>query len=300
MLRKILLPFLATFLLSPIVFAVSGDYVLHADDVIQMSVWGEKDLSGRQFQITTEGYITVPYLNDLIKAAGLTQQELATKIAQEYKQAEILVDPKVDIALISRHEMLVMVLGQVQRPGAWPFKEGNTITSVIAQAGSFTAEGRLESATLTRKGSDKQIPVDLRKLYRDGDLSQNIPLEEGDVIYIPEDTFNRFYVLGEVRQPGLFFLKDNTTALSAVSQAQGGTERASLKNVMIIRGDINNPQKLTVNLNDLAKGKVTADIKLQANDVVYVPETNKPDWNKVSQVVNAITSIGLIRRYGIF
>ncbi|MEN6371663.1 MAG: SLBB domain-containing protein [Armatimonadota bacterium] len=278
----------------------ASDYILAPDDVIEMNVWRETELSKRQFRINAEGNITVPYLNYVIKAAGLTQQQLAQLLTDEYEKAEILVNPKIDVNVIIRHTMAVMVLGQVNRPGKVEFKEGDTITSAIAQAGSYTDAARLESAVLTRRGSDKTIPIDLRKLYHDGDLSQNYQLQEDDVIYVPEDTFNRFYVLGEVTRPGLYMLKDNASVLSAVSQAGGPTERGSMKGVMLVRGDINNPEKRSVDLNKMIKGDLSQDVKLEAGDVVYVPETNKPDWGKISQILNALASIGSIKRYGIF
>ena len=279
---------------------VAGDYRLAPDDVILMNVWREPELSQKQLQVTSEGNVTVPFINDVIHAAGLTQQELAQKIAEQYVKADILVDPKIEITLLKRHEMLVWVLGQAQRPGAVPFKEGDTVTSAIAQAGSYTAEARLESAVLTRRGSDKPIPLDLRKLYHDGDLSQDYKLQEGDVIYIPEDTYNRYYVLGEVMKPGMYFLKDNTSVLSAVTVAGGPTPRGSIKGTVLVRGDINNPEKRTIDLNKLVKGDRSQDVVLEPGDVVYVPETSKPDWNKISQILSAVTSFGFIRRYGLF
>ncbi|MEN6522029.1 MAG: SLBB domain-containing protein [Armatimonadota bacterium] len=300
MFRKITIV-LALFVLASVsLSATAGDYILAPDDVIEMNVWRETELSKKQFRINAEGNITVPYLNYVIKAAGLTQQELAQLLVDEYEKEEILVNPKIDVNVINRHTLAVMVLGQVNRPGKVEFKEGDTITSAIAQAGSYTVEARLESAVLTRRGSDKTVPIDLRKLYHDGDLSQNYQLEEDDVIYIPEDTFNRFYVLGEVSRPGLYMLKDNASVLSAVSQAGGPTERGSMKGVMLVRGDINNPEKRSVDLNKMIKGDLSQDVKLEAGDVVYVPETNKPDWGKISQILNALASIGSIKRYGIF
>jgi len=280
--------------------AAAGDYVLAPDDVIEVNVWREPELSRKQIQINSEGNITVPYINHIIKASGLTQQELAELLADEYEKAEILVNPKIDVNLIKKHPMTVWVLGQVQRPGIVEFKEGDTITSAIAQAGSYTAEARLEAAVLTRRGSDKTIPIDLKKLYKDGALSQNYKLEEGDVLYLPEDTFNKYYVLGEVLRPGLYILRDNTSVLSAVSQAGGPTERGSMKGVMLVRGDINNPEKRTIDLSKMVKGDLSQDVQIEPGDVVYVPETNKPDWGKISQILNALMSIGTIRRYGLF
>jgi polysaccharide export outer membrane protein len=278
----------------------TADYVLAPDDVIEINVWREPDLSRKQIQINADGNITVPYLNEVICAKGLTQQKLAEKLCQEYKKAEILLDPKIDVNVVIRHKLSARVLGQVQRPGMVNFKEGDTIMDALAEAGSYTPEARLEAATLTHRNADKPVPIDLKKLYKDGDLSQNYILQDGDVLYLPEDTFNRYYVVGEVMRQGMYVLKDNTSVLGAVMNAGGATERGSMKNVMLVRGDIKNPEKQTIDLNKLKNGDLSQDVKLEPGDVVYVPETSKPDWNKISQILNAISSIGVIRRYGIF
>jgi polysaccharide export outer membrane protein len=282
--------------------SAAADYRLAPDDVIEMNIWQEPDLSKKQIQINSEGNITVPYINNVIKAAGLTQQELTQTITDEYVKAGILVgEPKVDINVIARHRMTVWVLGQVQKPGVVDFKEGDTITNAIAQAGSYTPDARLEAAVLTHRASDKQIVLDLRKLYRDGDLSQNYQLQEGDVIYLPEDTYNRYYVLGEVMRPGLYSLKENASVLSAIGMAGGPTPRGTLKSTVLVRGDINHPEKRTVDMTKLVKGgDVSQDVRLQPGDVVYVPESSKVDWGKISQVLSTLVSVGYIRRYGIF
>lgn len=280
--------------------AIGGEYILAADDAIEINIWGEPDLSRKQIQINPDGNITVPFVNSIIHAAGMTQSELALKLVEEYENAEILIDPKIDVNIVSRHKLNVWVLGQVQRPGIVSFKEGDTVTSAIAEAGSYTPDARLEAAVLTRKGSDKPISIDLKKLYKDGDLSQNLALDEGDVIYIPEDTFNRYYVVGEVMRQGMYVLKDDMSVLSAVMQAGGPTERGSMKNVVLVRGDVNNPEKRVVDLNKLKSGDLSQDVALLPGDIIYVAETTKPDWSKISQILSALTSVGYITRYGIF
>ena len=272
------------------------DYRLAPDDVFEMNIWQEPDLSKKTFQIASDGNITVPYLNGVIHAEGLTTRELATMIHDEYVKAKILKDPRVDINLINRHKLLVWVLGQVQRPGAVEFKQGDTITTAISQAGSTNPDAYLENATLTHKGSDKQIPLDLHKILLDGDLSQNYALQEGDVIYIPEDTINKFYVLGEVRQPGMYRLKQNASVLSAVMTAGGETDRGSLKGTVLVRGDIKNPERRVIDLGKIKKGDISQDIKLEAGDVVIVPETSKPNWAKISQILNTVVTVGYLRR----
>jgi len=280
--------------------AAPTDYRIAPEDVLQIDVWGEPDLEKIQVQVTPDGKIHVPYIGPM-HVQGKTQQQVANDIAEAFVKEELLVSPKVNITLLSMHRPTVRVLGQVGRPGLVEFKEGDTIMEAIAQAGSYTADAYLEKATLTRKDSTEPIPVDLKALFYKGDMSQNLKLEKGDTIYIPEDTVNKYYVLGEVMRPGLFQLRENVTVLSAVMAAGGPTPRGKMKGTMLIRGDIKNPQKVPVNLAELIdKGDVKQDIPLEPGDVVYVPESNKPDWNKVSTFLSALISVGYLRRYGLF
>lgn len=277
------------------------DYRLAAEDVIQIDVWGEPEMSRIQVQVTPDGKITVPFIGS-INAEGKTQQELIDEIAQAYVDADILVSPKISIRLMVMHRPKVYVLGKVNRPGIVEFKEGDTVMEAIAQAGSYREDALLTRATLTKRDSSiPPIEIDLKALFLDGDLSQNRKLEDGDTIHIPEDTVNKYYVLGEVMRPSMYVLRDNTTVLSAVLTAGGPTPRGRMKHTMLIRGSAENPEKIPVNIAKLVDtGDVSEDIELKPGDVVYVPETSSPDWSKISSFLNALISVGYLRRYGIF
>jgi polysaccharide biosynthesis/export protein len=291
---------LTVFIMAAIaVPAFADDYRLAANDVIEINIWQEPDLSHKQVQINSEGNITVPYLTNVIHAAGLTQGELAKNIHDDYTNAEILIDPKVDINIISRHKLTVWVLGQVFRPGAVEFKQGDTVTSAISQAGSTTDSARLEVSTLTHKTSDKQITLDLRKVLKEGDLTQNYELQEDDVIYVPEDTYNKYYVLGEVQRPGVYQLKDNVTVLSALMQAGGETPQGSIKRTKLVRGDLKNPDQRIIDIGKIKKGDLSADVKLQAGDVVIVPPNGKLDLNRIGAVISTILNVSYLHRVGL-
>ena len=194
------------------------------------------------------------------------------------------------------------MLGAVNRPGEVTFKDGDTIMDAIAQAGSYQENAWLEKSTLIRKGSETSIPIDLRKLFNFADLSQNYELQKGDTIYIPPATYaNQIYVLGYVGRPGIYPLKENTTALAAITLAGGPNERGAIRGTVVVRGDPAKPQKVKCDLAKLVdKGDLSQDVVLQPGDVVYVPQTSKPDWGKVSQVLSTIINIGYVRRYGLF
>ena len=278
---------------------VPTDYLIAPDDLLQMDVWGEPELK-TQVQVTPDGNINVPFIGP-VKAQGKTQKQLADEIGKLYVDREFLVSPNVNITLVRIHKPMIRVLGQVGRPGVIEFEDGDTVMEAIAQAGSYTESALLEDVTLTRKDSTEPIHLDLKALFHKGDMSQNLKLEKGDTIYIPEDTINKYYVLGEVLRPGLFKLNDNVTVLSAISGAGGPTPKAKLKSTMLIRGDIKKKKKVVVNVaNLISKGDIKEDMEIKAGDVVYVPESNKPDWNKISSFLNVLTSVSYFRRYNLF
>ena len=278
---------------------VNSDYRLQEEDILRLDVFGEPDLTNQQIQVTPDGKINVAFIGEL-QAAGLTQSELVKAIAKKLEDAGILINPRIQLSILSLHKPTVRILGQVQRPGEVEFKEGETLLDVLSKAGSFTDNAMLEKATLTHKGSDAPITVNLRKMLNEGDLSQNLEVKKSDTIYIPpEDYQNKIYVLGLVNRPGIYSLKEDTSVLSAISLAGGPQERGAMRSTVVVRG--NPPQRVPCNIARLIdKGDFTQDVKLQAGDVAIVPETKKPDLNKISQFISTVLNLSYLRRVGLF
>lgn len=286
---------------SALASASDENYRIAEEDVLRLDVWGEPTLSNVQMQVTPDGKINVAYIGE-IKAAGMSQDELKEKIVARLEEEQILIKAKVSITLITMHQPTVRVLGQVSRPGAYQFKDGDTIMDAIAQAGSYTETAWLEQTTVTHKGSDKPVPINLKKIFMENDLSQNYELQKGDTIHIPSENYeNKIYVMGQVIRPGLYDLKDKCTVLAALNLAGGPTERASVRGTTIVRGDASKTERVSCNLSKLLdKADLSQDVALQPGDVVYVPETKQPNWSKISQILSVISNLGAIRRYGIF
>lgn len=79
--------------------------------------------------------------------------------------------------------------------------------------------------------------------------------------------------------------------MDALANAAGPTDRAVLSKTTIIRGDINNPERIEINMSKvLKKADLSQAVELKPGDIVYVPETSKPDWNKVSGIVSAVVN----------
>ena len=285
---------------APVPVSVDSNYRLMEEDIFRLDIWGEQALSNPQLQVTPDGKVNLAYIGE-VQAAGLTQAELAQSIAKKLQEAQILEGAKVQITIISLHKPTARVLGSVQRPGEITFKDGDTILDAIAQAGSYRDDAYLEKATLTHRGPGKQIALDLRKMLN-GDLTQNYELQRGDIVYVPaEDYQNKIYVLGLVMKPGIYPLKEKTTVMSAIGLAGGKQERGALSATLVVRGHPSKTQRVKCNLTKLFdKGDLSQDIALQPGDVVIVPETKKPDWSKISQLISTVINIGYLRRYGLF
>lgn len=280
------------------VMMTDSKYIIDINDVIRLDVWQEPMLQNVQLQVTPQGTVNVPIIGEM-PAKGITLSELTSAIAQKLEGEQIMVKPKVVLSIVQMHRRSVFVFGAVQRGGEFEFKPGDRVLTAVSQAG-YQDVSYLEEATLTHRGENQQPTKINIKAIMAGNMSSNYELQEGDVINIPlQDYAKKIYVMGQVNRPMMYDLKDKTTVLSALNLAGGPTDRASIRSTMVIRGNPAKPVKCDLS-KLLNKADLSQDIELQAGDVVYVPETKRPDWNKVTQLLNAITSITYLRRYGLF
>lgn len=89
----------------------------------------------------------------------------------------------------------------------------------------------------------------------------------------------KIYVLGEVENPGVYTFAAGMTTLQALALAGGYKNTAVLSDMRVIRGDLDNPELIRVDLKGAATGKGSQDVLLAQNDVIYVPRSAIGDWN---------------------
>ncbi len=285
-------------LLASLLFAQRGEgpYRLKPEDVIRIQVFGVQGLD-QETPISRDGTISVPLIG-VIQAAGLTTDELARKIEAEYRERDILREPRVSVALRQFYRPRVSVLGFVGRPGIYEFKEGDRVLDALSLGGNPQPDrARLEDAWLQRADGTK-IELNLRRLLEEGDLSLNIPLEDGDTIFVPEETENRFFVGGEVKRPGLYTWRPGTTVLDALGQASWETERARMSQTFVIRKKPDgSEERIRVDLVKLLRrGDMSQNVALMPGDVVYVSQTNTPDPDRVYRYLSVVW---ILRQLGV-
>ncbi len=158
--------------------AVSANYVIGADDSIQVSVWKEPNLSST-LPVRPDGNITMPLVGD-VPAAGFTPMQLATNITARLK--EYVTDPVVSVSVLGVHSKRVFLIGQVLTPGPLTMTPGMTVLQAIAAGGGLAPYADKKHMYILREGN--KIPFDYTKALKRGDM-QGISLVPGDTIVAP-------------------------------------------------------------------------------------------------------------------
>jgi len=162
--------------------AAPPDYVIGADDMLQVSVWKEPDLTNT-LPVRPDGKISLPLLND-VQAAGLTPMQLAASITEKLKK--FLADPRVTVVVTQINSQRVYVLGEVLHTGAMNLLPNMTVLQALATAG-FTPFANTGGIYVLRveNGEQKKVPVRYKKLIKGEAMDQNIALKPGDTIVVP-------------------------------------------------------------------------------------------------------------------
>lgn len=160
-------------LLAPVVS--TGAYRISAGDKIRISTFAEERFSG-EFLVHADGNITFPLFGE-IPARGLTASEVARAITTRLTP-DYLRDPQVTAEVIGFRP--VYVLGEVARPGAYPYVEGMTMFSLIAQAGglSYRANHKVAFVRHDQETAEQRMKIESAS-----------PVMPGDVIRIPQRIF---------------------------------------------------------------------------------------------------------------
>lgn len=274
---------------------VEGPYRLQPEDVIVIRIDPGNIL--HETLIGRDGIISLPKIG-YMRAAGLTISELEQAIANRFVQLDLLRQPSVSVSIRQLHRPKVSVLGMVSRPGSFEFKDGDRVLDALSLAGGHIPErANLDDAWLQRLDGSI-IKLDLRRLLEGGDLSQNYTLQDGDTIFVPEDTRNRYFVGGNVKRPGLYTWRPGVTVLDALGQGGWETERGALSRTFVVRQKPDGTtERIQVDMVKLLnRADLSQNIELQPGDVVFVSETRTPDFDKIYR---ALSLVWLMRNLGI-
>lgn len=168
-----------------------SDYRIGVDDVVEVSVWKNPDLSV-VLPVRPDGMISVPLVGD-VRVGGETPDAVARGIRQAL--TEYIREPKVTVLVreLRSNDYLqrVRVTGAVADPLSAPHRAGMTVLDLVLDAGGVTEFAAPNRARLYRRmdGETQVFDVRLQSILDDGDLSTNYGLRPGDIVSIPERLF---------------------------------------------------------------------------------------------------------------
>jgi protein involved in polysaccharide export with SLBB domain len=151
--------------------AAAASPQLQAGEKIRVTVYGEPSLSG-DYQIDPSGFVSLP-LAGTVKAAGLSQQQLEQDLATKFRSG-YLKDPKITVSIAEFKPFYIV--GEVSKPGVYPYTGGLTVLSAIAIAGGTTYRANQSNVLIQHSGESSM---------REYDTSMPIPILPGDIIQIP-------------------------------------------------------------------------------------------------------------------
>ena len=152
-------------------------------DVFDVRVFDEEQLSG-QFQVQEDGTIEFPLLGRL-KVEGLTQGEAAASLEERLADG-LLKNPSVTVIVIERKSVEISVLGEVAKPGTFPFVERLSLVQAISEAGGLGPVAAPRRVKLIRKGPDGPETYQISLEEITAGKAREIPLEPGDIVFVPE------------------------------------------------------------------------------------------------------------------
>jgi len=165
--------------------AAEAAYVIGPEDVLDVAVWGNTDIS-RTMPVRPDGKISLPLLND-VQAAGLTPMQLGGAIATGLER--YIATPMVSVIVREVHSFKVTVIGEVKTPGRYELHSRTTVLDVLALAGGFSQYAARNRITILRRQGDavRELPYDFEKITRAGSKAgqDNLCVQPGDIIVVP-------------------------------------------------------------------------------------------------------------------
>lgn len=170
--------------------AARDSYVIGAGDGLQVFVWGHADLT-TSVSVRPDGRISTPLVEDLL-AAGRTPTQLARAV--EEVLAEYVRSPTVTVMVqqfVGEYEQQIRVVGQATQPQSLNYRSGMTLLDVMITVGGLSefASGNKSKIVRNQFGEEVVINVRIKDLLNKGDMDQNVRMQPGDVLIIPESIF---------------------------------------------------------------------------------------------------------------
>ncbi len=275
----------------------ADEYVIGPEDVLRISFWQDPTLD-QSVTVRQDGKITLSIIGE-ITAAGLTSRELAQAIEQNVS----LYNKKISqatVTVVSFNSQKIFVSGQVLQSGKKTYEVIPDIWTVIKEAGGASDLGDLTRVAIIRskESGGEVVTVNVLEAVSQGTLDKLPKLKSGDTIEVPKmaggvpgrqlaaefgERQNLFYILGQVRTPGIQSYENGMDIFDAVGKAGGTTDLADLRKVTIISKNGAGSTVINVNLKKRQVDGQARRLVIKPEDTIVIGEKKHAllSWNQI-------------------
>jgi polysaccharide export outer membrane protein len=267
---------------TPVIKATDTRYRIGPGDMLDIRVFNRPQFSRDAVRVDSSGLIRMPLIEGEIRAACLTESELAAEITRRYQ--EYLREPQVDVFIKEYNSQPVAVIGAVRLPSRFQLTRRVRLLELLTFAGGLADNaGRSVQVVHTGVGASCELSpeneatsgldnYELRETLKGAEMA-NPFVQPGDVVSIPEA--EEVFVVGNVFQPARIPLKEQITVTRAIAMAGGvkpDTKKDKIRIVRQLPGTIDK-KEIFVDLRAVDKHQAE-DVVLLAGDIVDVPESS--------------------------
>ncbi|KIN15125.1 polysaccharide export protein Wza [Halomonas sp. KHS3] len=234
-------------------------------------------------RIRPNGTMFYPYVGR-VRVEGMTLDEVRELIAR--RLSAVINEPQVEVGIAAFNSQKVYISGAVENPGTLPLSiVPMTVLDAISEVGGARDNADWRNVTLSRNGGEEVIS--LYAMMRQGDMTQNRLLRDGDLLHVPTMENQNVVVLGQVSRPGAIALgNERITLTDALGRAGGVNEnRAQPSGIFVVRGNPPGSEKIAtvyqLDIQDATRLLLGTRFPLEPQDVVYVTSAPLARWNSV-------------------
>lgn len=261
---------------------VTSDYMVGPGDELLVRGWGQVDFD-MSVTVDRNGAIYLPRVGN-INVAGVRYNALTGHLKNEI--GKVFRNFELNVTLGKLRSIQVFVVGQAKRPGAYTVSSLSTLVNTLFASGGPSVKGSLRRIQVKRNGSIV-TELDMYDFLLKGDKTRDIPLQPGDVIYIPP-AGQLVAIAGSVNNPAIYELKKDTNTLAGLIEIAGGLSTvAEGDKVRVERIDDRKMRKV----DEFALNAAGLERTLKDGDVVHVQSIS-------GQFGNAVTMRGNVANPG--
>ena len=262
--------------------SVPSGYQLQKGDKVTLIIYGKKE-QVMDLVLDNQGDVILPNIGP-VNLSGLTVGEANKKLAIQLRKK--FVNFESTLKLNGIQDVLVFISGNVNQPGTYTVNKFESIFSVLAKAQGIHKSGSLRNIKIVGSNGQKR-QIDLYDYFLNGNPSQQIYFNEGDVIYIP-GIGPTVAIAGEVNQPGIFEVKPSDTVDDVIRFASGPGLNAYLSTVYMNRFDQTFKRQVTTLSAKSPKAfkSLLRSTKVKNGDVIYLNKKSAESYGYLNILGN--------------